>query len=713
MSEMDKSENLILWSGLKQLYCIKRLQNIEHFPSDLVWAHKTKNVYLLELQRAIKEPKWREWLNICFNVITPMEKKSKVSGGPIPPDPDFLIDSNAQKTLIPFLIRQTLKDKYLQDNVLQKLTAEHSEKILNQFMDRIERSDITYSVFQRNRFIAKRGNHPLRRHIRYDAEFTETVNGKLHELAAVDRDLAEKFKKCWTEWDDTFKRLTSNRKPDEEAPNPFDFDLNRRVMHKEGTGNDGHSAEEMEAILDGVHHDEGMGTGTDTMSNAVCWDEQRQRMVTMDELRASDDDGDGDGDAVSADGMDARDRLIHKSLQHFIATVPSSYRAHHNLLRHTMDDCAKLAMLDPDLLHEGYTGDNGHFKWGLWRANNLPIFTVRPHLLALRDILTNPHLLGAYVEIAGKYGTGKSLALMYAVNIARSMKDRNGESSWLCLYCPNTHEWVQKIKLTVPANDRDAVFYQHDYARDFFRNIEHSERQKLKQIPLQNKYQISRLDEEGKGVDLEMVYAMLEDPVDIKRHESMIIGEWMRMGSGHRDCDGALRVSDPSNRFETLHDLVVYALSEDCQAPGSVMYDFMDEVRKQEQFKVLVACDNIDWWNNFVYGLTTPRNPKVFAWQLSMIDIMSQFQQVNALRNGIVVMSKTTMGKNRSAQFKTQPSHIIHCPDTYTNDEFDAVMWNYQGIRLCSSNIAPDDYKKVYASSAKRPIYAQRIASLY
>merc|ERR1712032_1326447 len=129
-------------------------------------------------------------------------------------------------------------------------------------------------------------------------------------------------------------------------------------------------------------------------------------------------------------------------------------------------------------------------------------------------------------------------------------------------------------------------------------------------------------------------------------------------GSGHTDSDGALTINDPDNKFETLYDMVQFALSKDCQAPASLMYDFVDEMRKQKQFK-------------------------------------------------------TTMGKNRSAQFKTHPSHIIHCPDTYTNDEFDAVMWNYQGIKLCSSNIAPDDYKKVYASSAKRPIYAQRIACLY
>eukprot|EP00484_Ammonia_sp_Unknown_P022475 CAMPEP_0197051508 /NCGR_PEP_ID=MMETSP1384-20130603/26173_1 /TAXON_ID=29189 /ORGANISM="Ammonia sp." /LENGTH=110 /DNA_ID=CAMNT_0042484089 /DNA_START=1 /DNA_END=329 /DNA_ORIENTATION=- len=110
-----------------------------------------------------------------------------------------------------------------------------------------------------------------------------------------------------------------------------------------------------------------------------------------------------------------------------------------------------------------------------------------------------------------------------------------------------------------------------------------------------------------------------------------------------------------------------------------------------------------------MYGLSTPRNPKVFAWQLSMVDIFSQFQQINALPNGMVVMSRTCMGSSRRPQFKTHPSHIIECPDYYTNDEFDAVMWNYQGIQLCSPNVAPDDYLKVYAASARRPIYMQRL----
>merc|ERR1712087_947689 len=135
------------------------------------------------------------------------------------------------------------------------------------------------------------------------------------------------------------------------------------------------------------------------------------------------------------------------------------------------------------------------------------------------------------------YGTGKSLALMYAVNIARSMRGWNGQ--WICLYCPNTHDWVQKIKLTVPANDREAVFYQHDYAREFFQNLKKAGGDKLKQIPLSNEYKIVRPEDGLKGtkVDLEMVYAMLE-----------------------------------------------VALSKDCRAPASLMYDFVDEMRKQKQF---------------------------------------------------------------------------------------------------------------------------------
>eukprot|EP01084_Bolivina_argentea_P068006 123757_1 len=106
IEEMEKSsnKNLILWKGLKDLYCIKKLQNIEHFPSDLLWCHKTKNLYLLELDRAIKEEKWREWLNICYGVIKPLNNDDNNDNiindnTSLPPKSDFIIDSNSLKKL--------------------------------------------------------------------------------------------------------------------------------------------------------------------------------------------------------------------------------------------------------------------------------------------------------------------------------------------------------------------------------------------------------------------------------------------------------------------------------------------------------------------------------------------------------------------------------------------------------------------------------------
>eukprot|EP01083_Nonionella_stella_P068553 182141_1 len=630
---MDKSSNLILWKGLKELYCATQLQNSFN-PSDLLWCHKIKNIYLLELERAVKEEKWRQWLNICYGVITPLNESQSKNIDALPSNPDFVINSNALKTLIPFLIEQTLNDKYLQKSVLDRLTPIHSQQILKQFRDRIQRSDIQYIALQRNKFIAKYGNNPLKRFLQSDVEFTNAINAKLDQLSQIDPDLALKFKQCWTQTDHAFIRFTS------------ETETQKHVETE---------------------------TKTET--------EENENVKT------------------------AKDELIAKSVEYFVSKVPSSYRCHQDLLRHTLDDCSKLTMLDPGLLKEGYSGDNGHHKWGLWKANHLPMITLRPHLLRLRDMICNKHLLGAYIEITGKYGTGKSLALMYAVNIARKL------NTFIVIYCPDAHAWVQQIQLTVPANDKPCLFYQHHYAREFFKTLMVAEGEKLRTIALSNEYtnlSEKKQNDSNKNVDLEMVYEMLEDPVDIKRFESKIINEWMQMGSTYRD-EQVTGISE----WVTLYDMVQYGQSMDCKYPASLMYDFIDEIKKQKVFNVLIACDNIDWWNNFVYGLTTPRNPKVLAWQLSMVDIFSQFQQINALQNGMVIMSRTTMSKKRSPQFKTHPSHIIHCPDIYTNDEFDSMMWNYQGIKLCSPNIAPDDYKKVYAASAKRPIHVQRLSALF
>eukprot|EP00485_Elphidium_margaritaceum_P017437 CAMPEP_0202728990 /NCGR_PEP_ID=MMETSP1385-20130828/185904_1 /ASSEMBLY_ACC=CAM_ASM_000861 /TAXON_ID=933848 /ORGANISM="Elphidium margaritaceum" /LENGTH=778 /DNA_ID=CAMNT_0049395243 /DNA_START=195 /DNA_END=2532 /DNA_ORIENTATION=+ len=763
--KQSDTSSLVLWSGLQQLYCAKTLQHIEHFPSDLIWNHKTKNVYLLELERAIKEPKWREWLHICYGVVVPICDANEFSkpwikkkGSNVPPQPHTMIHSDSIKTLVPFLIQQTLKDTYLRDEILQKLTAEHSEKILKQFMDRIERSDLCYLVHQRNQFIAKHGNQPLLSFLKYDAQFADAVHSKLEALQAIDASLAAKFKQCWSQGDETFKRFamattektfamgegegtvmdgTSARHEHALGYDSYSAEELRALLapfamnegedavmdgtsarHEHALGYDSYSAEELRALLDTCNeeHDSARNEQAHHPHDEIAlWHHDQEMLLSTSDFATES----LEGEPTATSGQD---RLIYDALRYFIDKVPPQYRAHHNLLRHTLDDCAKLAMLDADVLPEGYTGDNAHFKWGLWRANHLPIFTVRPHLLYLRDILCNPRMLGSYIEIDGKYGSGKSLALMYAVNIARQQQaqqeqqeQEQEQDAWLCVYCPNTHEWVQNIKATVPANDRDSVFYQHEYARSFLRDLQLAEADKLQHIPLQNEYKVLRThgEDENARIDLQTVYAMLEDPIDIKRYESQVIEEWLTMGAPYFNEHGEFVVSDASNAFETVYDLVRYGLSADCKSPASLMYDLMDELTKQRHYKLLIACDNVNWWSDFMYGLSTPRTPKVFAWQLSMIDIFSQFQQRGALANGIVVMSKTTMGKHRTEQFKSTPSHTIVCPEHYNNDEFDCAMWNYQGVKLCSPNIAPDDYNKVYAASARNPIYAQRLAALY
>merc|ERR1719410_1155727 len=159
--------------------------------------------------------------------------------------------------------------------------------------------------------------------------------------------------------------------------------------------------------------------------------------------------------------------------------------AHSDLLRHTLEDCPRLVALDPSQLAQGYSGELGNARFGLWKASGLPVLLLRPHLLELRDILadtTDNRHLGRYIEVVGDFGTGKSVAVMYAAAVARRL-------GMLTIYLPDAHKWVENIGNPRPSNSIEAVFFQHDYALRFFKDLLLTEEDRLDQIPLRRQYQ--------------------------------------------------------------------------------------------------------------------------------------------------------------------------------------------------------------------------------
>merc|ERR1719410_90643 len=110
----------------------------------------------------------------------------------------------------------------------------------------------------------------------------------------------------------------------------------------------------------------------------------------------------------------------------------------------------------------------------------MPILLLRPHLLEMRDLLAE-RKSGRYVEVVGDFGTGKSVAVMYAAAVARKL-------GYLTLYLPDAHKWIEDIGNPIPANSIEAGFFQHDYARDFFKGLLKTEEDRLDDIPIRRSY---------------------------------------------------------------------------------------------------------------------------------------------------------------------------------------------------------------------------------
>lgn len=728
-----KENEFVIWDGLQQLFDLKEFQGIKQYPSDIVWINKNKNLYLLEICKMIENSEWREWLLNCSKMVEIDENNinnskeqrsiyydiSRNGEFPYPQQKKRLfIKSNNEKNnenkisnLVLFVISKLERMDKMDKKSILKVTQSKSVDEMIQLLesekifDCICKADLNLSTHKRNVYLTMKGNGSLLNCMTFDKKFSIEWIKYFIKLYDIDKNLCQLLIECLKN-DIGFNMLINN------------------TTHESGNGifNVAIEKDSLNRLLSSyetIESNDDKEQSISRTSTMYLWDDEKGKIVEYDPngMNGASNKAEAEAEVEDEGELDVPEghwSVVHDSLRQYINRVPSMYRGISDLLRHSMEDVNKLVPLDSSRLGEGYSGDNSNPKWGLWRGNNLPIICLRPHLLEIRDLILS-NQFGKYIEIDGRYGSGKSVALMYAVSVARS-------NNWLTIYCPDSYKWVQQCTLTVPANDRKSVFYQHSYARQFLSNLFSNERKKLSQIELsqerinyyKNNYGIKNGDNKINRISMDTVMQMLDDPIDIKRHESHIISEWMTMGSGNHGFGWYIL---NKNDVITLYDMIEFGCNEkECLYPGSLMYDVMWEICNQKMYKYLIACDGINFWNNLIFGLSTPRNGKVYAWQLSMIDIFSQFQEnnISLMSNGMSIMAKTTSGNCRSTgQFKTRPDYSIFCPHCYTPDEFDTMMIHYQALGLSSPKVAPDDYKKIEGASARNPLHMQRLASLF
>merc|ERR1719433_806937 len=200
---------------------------------------------------------------------------------------------------------------------------------------------------------------------------------------------------------------------------------------------------------------------------------------------------------------------------------------------------------------------------------------------------------------------------------------------------------------------------------------------------------------------------ILDDPLGVLKFEDQILEEWVTRGSG----DHMFAVDEEE---ATLADLCRHGADEAaCPAPAALMYEFIEEMRLQEEFNVLVAADGVNYWDKHCPGISTPRYPVVYGFQMHMVDIFSQFQRVDAMPRVISVMSTTSHVQSGRQNPTLQPNHVIAIPSLFEPAEFDAQMWSFQAMGLSSQKIARDDYLKIEGASGRMPRYVTRTAVLY
>jgi len=834
-----------LWEGNRWLHVCKDVQDILKFPSDQEWAHGLKDMFLEDVQKLVRDVsdgnvmQLKEKLMRYHQRGCLLEKPAKIKkdgalmaaltawsefAAPLieellTSDPRFAgiktntspkqlaeiaaavkwFDGNFTEIAQFTRIHKTTDKlnspgKVKKDRLSRREQIDENEELRKRVMKiredylkcrslfthletEVREFDASLEVKFQNDYIDATGNEPLRRHLKRDAEFQSAIAWYLKELMEKDQELGmwyvENLLKehiaCSSWCPDLSEEFVMNTEKMPKVSTEFRFwsertqqFLTKDQLVKTFEFFDPESDEELVAVRD--------SSGAEYLEksyNKALSDEENPDLhkAFLDHCMS------GGGVGLHLTDME-HSRKFYDS---WARRMPPEFIAHDNLLSHTLADCPKVTLMDPTLFLEGYTGDAGLPTRGLWTATNTPLILLRPYLLELRDLLV-PENGGAFIEIAGAPGSGRSCGLNYIAGVAR-------EKNWLTLYVPNAHRFVEALDNPIPANDREAVFYQHGYAEKFFSYLCMTEIEKLDQIPLRREYPAPdgydpSQPQHSKFFDSDSMIKLFGDPFHVERYEHEIISSWLTKGSGkHQFYTGT------SREYSTLGDMVRHGSDfARCRFPAALMYDFIEEVKLQKEFPVCIALDGVNWWDEPARGLSTPRYPDVEGFQLSMVDGFAQFLRPTAkwvrqwdakqtrkwstdflggmfkryqgffnklpgeqllnltpkdlefmedtLRNVllseiadmnahttdhiITVTCDTSWLKTFRRPVRRWHTHSVVVPPYYSTSEFDVQVRNYQSQGLCQADeIAPDDLDKIEGSTGRHPKYVQRACAFF
>jgi len=663
-------EGTVLWEGLRKLFTARWLGKEDigrgaMFPSDIVFVEKLKNRFLL-------------YANDCTPDVDPekgfcIRKLVRFAYGSTEnPRPEYELNRAISNAL------------QIDENHPVWKSTDWGEELRNY--------DLKAIAQEHREILRQPGNNPLQQYLVADEKFRAAIVRALYAVRKAEEDAAEGSPFVWQQLlvafnEDPFfqawaPNLTEAEIIPSEPENPPPF----VTPYLWDDGNcEALSSEELSFRISSPNNGSKDNANEDDVEEEII-----------------------DDDTSDEQNEELLDPFTRNAQDHFVSNVPPQFLAHPDLLHHTLNDCPKLAALDPKDLAQGYSGELGHFRYGLWEATGLPVVMLRPHLLELRDLLMNKKdgsHLGRYIEVVGDFGTGKSVAIMYAAAVARKL-------GWLTIYLPDAHKWIEDIGNPIPSNAIEAVFFQHDYARVFFANLLLTEEERLDQIPLRQAYtKPSNWNDGSNNSELGMatLRQIMDDPGGVEKYENEILEQWFRRGDG----DHRFLVEDGEDGM-SLGDMVRHgADKKECPAPAALLYEFLEELRLQEELDILVAADGVNLWDEPVRGLCTPRYPVVYGFQLSMVDCFSQFQRINAMPRVTSVYCNTSHLRKGRASRERSPSDVILVPGVYEPQEFDCIVWAYQALGLSSKQVGRDDCLKIEGSSGRMPRYVQRTAALY
>ncbi|MES1917965.1 hypothetical protein MHBO_000003 [Bonamia ostreae] len=259
---------------------------------------------------------------------------------------------------------------------------------------------------------------------------------------------------------------------------------------------------------------------------------------------------------------------------------------------HASTDAGKVFLFNREMI----SGEFGGKIEKILARNGFPAILLREHMLSLSEKLRSAGNYSKTVFLSGSKGSGKSLSLNYLGMFAL-------EHNWLWINFPFAEKISNYSGQIMRAKEREETFYQVEVARTFFRDILHTQAEKLKTENLKKEYKSNFVpeekeesesqnkDEEKSETELspEDYEKMVEQQEKSLKAEISEDKERQKAAEKLKENIKEHLSLDRETGFNggasnSLYDMASFGAGNSCVNPAELLYDFLEEISQCEKF---------------------------------------------------------------------------------------------------------------------------------